>query len=185
MNLKTGSQLSVDCLVRARAIRLAAFDVDGVLTDGGLLLGPAGEEFKRFHVRDGQGLVMLREAGFVLAVITGRDSPVVAHRMAELGVRHVFQGQRDKLAALAELIARSGVAAEAICYVGDDLPDIPVLRAVGFGVAVADAHPAVTAAAHHRTALPGGQGAAREVAELLLAARQQLAGLQPVPTSTP
>lgn len=168
-----------DCLARARAVRLAAFDVDGVLTDGGLVLGPAGEEFKRFHVRDGQGLVMLREAGFALAVITGRDSPVVAHRMAELGVHHVYQGRRDKLAALAELSARSGIVAANICYVGDDLPDIPVLRAVGFGVAVADAHPAVAAIAHYRTSLPGGHGAAREVAELLLAAHDLLARFLP------
>ena len=96
-------ELSLDLAARARAIRLAAFDVDGVLTDGRLLLGPNGEEFKQFHVRDGYGLVMLREAGIILAIITGRSAPVVAQRMAELGIRHVYQGCKDKLAAVNEL----------------------------------------------------------------------------------
>jgi 3-deoxy-D-manno-octulosonate 8-phosphate phosphatase (KDO 8-P phosphatase) len=165
----------------ARGIQLAVFDVDGVLTDGHIVLGPAGEEYKQFHVRDGHGLVMLREAGVPLAIISGRESPVVSHRMKELGVRYIFQGRRDKLTALAELCRASGVEPAHICYVGDDLPDIPVLRAVGLPIAVADAHPAVVAVARYCTQARGGQGAAREVAELLMAAQGRL----PAADSTP
>ena len=159
----------------AQGIRLAVFDVDGVLTDGRIVLGPAGEEYKQFHVRDGHGLVMLRDSGVALAVITGRDSSVVAHRMAELGVRYLYQGRRDKLAALQDLCVESGIAPVHICYVGDDLPDIPVLRAVGLSIAVADAHPAVVAVAHFRTQAAGGLGAAREVAELIMIAQGTMA----------
>lgn len=163
----------------AQGIRLAVFDVDGVLTDGRIVLGPAGEEYKQFHVRDGHGLVMLRDSGVALAVITGRDSPVVAHRMAELGVRYLYQGRHDKLAALSALCTESGIAPEHICYVGDDLPDIPVLRAVGLPIAVADAHPAVVAVARFRTQAAGGCGAAREVAELIMNAQGTMAAVCP------
>lgn len=158
----------------ARAVRLAVFDVDGTLTDGRIVLGPNGEEYKQFHVRDGQGLVMLRDSGVHLAVITGRDSPVVAHRMRELGVRYLYQGRGNKRAALDELCSESGVTPAEICFVGDDLPDIPIMEAVGFPVAVADAHPAVIAVSRWRTAAPGGVGAAREVAELIMHAQGTL-----------
>jgi 3-deoxy-D-manno-octulosonate 8-phosphate phosphatase (KDO 8-P phosphatase) len=158
----------------ARRIQLAVFDVDGVLTDGRIVLGPAGEEYKQFHVRDGHGLVMLRESGIPLAIISGRESPVVSHRMKELGVRYIFQGRRDKLAALAELCRASEVEPANICYVGDDLPDIPVLQAVGLPIAVADAHPAVIAVARYCTQALGGRGAVREVAELIMAAQGKL-----------
>jgi 3-deoxy-D-manno-octulosonate 8-phosphate phosphatase (KDO 8-P phosphatase) len=163
------TRLPTELRARVSAIKLAAFDVDGVLTDGRLLLGPTGEEFKQFHVRDGHGLVMLREAGFKLAVISGRAAPVVARRMTELGVHHVYQGCKDKLAALHDLCARTALAPHEIAYMGDDEPDVPVLRAVGFGVAVADAHPAAIAAACFQTRAAGGHGAAREVADLILA----------------
>ncbi len=163
----------------AQGIRLAAFDVDGVLTDGRILLGPAGEEYKQFHVRDGHGLVMLREAGIAVAIISGRESPVVAHRMQELGVRYVLQGCRDKLAALEALCEASGVEPAHISYLGDDLPDVPVLRVVGLPLAVADAHPAVIAVARYCTQAAGGFGAAREVAELLMAAQGTLAAACP------
>lgn len=158
----------------AREVRLAVFDVDGTLTDGRIVLGPNGEEYKQFHVRDGQGLVMLRDSGVQLAVITGRDSPVVAHRMRELGVRYLYQGRGDKRVVLDELCTESGLSAGQICYVGDDLPDVPIMRAVGFPVAVADAHPAVVAASRWCTAAPGGMGAAREVAELIMHAQGTL-----------
>lgn len=158
----------------ARAVRLAVFDVDGTLTDGRIVLGPGGEEYKQFHVRDGQGLVMLRDSGVQLAVITGRDSPVVAHRMRELGVRYLYQGRGDKRAALDELCTESGCDAGQICYVGDDLPDIPIMEAVGFPVAVADAHPAVVAVSRWRTHARGGLGAAREVAEFIMQAQGTL-----------
>ncbi len=168
-------------LASAREVRMAVFDVDGVLTDGRILLGPAGEEYKQFHVRDGHGLVMLRQSGVQLAIITGRQSSVVTHRMQELGVRYVYQGRSDKLAALHELCAISGVTPAQICYVGDDLPDIPVLRAVGLPVAVADAHPSVAAVARYRTCAAGGTGAAREVAELLMMAQGTLTDAAPAP----
>jgi len=164
-----------DLLARAAGIRLAAFDVDGVLTNGQLFLGPQGEEYKVFNVRDGQGLVMLRESGVAIAIITGRRSAVVAARMAELGIEYVYQGQRDKAAALDELLARLGLGPEAVCYAGDDLPDLPVLQRVGLPVTVADGHPACVAAARYRTTAVGGAGAVREICELLMTAQGTLA----------
>ncbi len=161
----------------ASRVRMAVLDVDGVLTNGQLLLGPDGEELKQFHVRDGHGLVMLREAGFHIAIITGRSSPVVARRMEELGISCVYQGQRDKLAALAALERELAIAPGEICYVGDDLPDVPPMLRVGLPIAVADAHPAVRAIARYLTQLPGGAGAVREVCELLLEAQGKLAPL--------
>jgi 3-deoxy-D-manno-octulosonate 8-phosphate phosphatase (KDO 8-P phosphatase) len=161
-------------LARAARVRCAAFDVDGVLTDGRLLLGPTGEEFKVFHVRDGQGLVMLREHGIHLAIITGRASPVVALRMAELGIRHVHQGCRDKLAIFTELLAECKLSPQDAAYMGDDLPDLPTLRAAGLAVTVADAHPALAQHCHFRTRLPGGRGAVRELCDLLLYAQGAL-----------
>jgi len=164
-----------DLLARAAGIRLAAFDVDGVLTNGQLFLGPQGEEYKVFNVRDGQGLVMLRESGVAIAIITGRRSAVVAARMAELGIEYVYQGQRDKAAALDELLARLGLGPEAVCYAGDDLPDLPVLQRVGLPVTVADGHPACVAAARYCTTAGGGAGAVREICELLMTAQGTLA----------
>lgn len=160
-----------DIVERARRVRLAAFDVDGVLTDGRLLLGPRGEELKCFHARDGQGLVMLREAGFEIAILTGRSSPVVADRMAELGIHYVHQGCKDKLAVLDALLAILNLSPEEVSYTGDDLPDLAVARRVGLAVAVADAHPALARHCHFRTRLAGGQGAVREICDLLLLAR--------------
>ena len=164
-------------LTRAATIELAVFDVDGVLTDGRIILGAHGEELKSFHVRDGHGLVRLREAGIERAVITGRSSPVVERRMRELGVAHVFQGVRDKQACLAELLAKLGIAASATCYVGDDLPDLPPMRFVGLAIAVADACEDVRAAALWVTRATGGHGAVREVCDLLLRARRTTAPL--------
>jgi 3-deoxy-D-manno-octulosonate 8-phosphate phosphatase (KDO 8-P phosphatase) len=159
----------------AAGVRLAAFDVDGVLTNGQLLLGPDGQEYKIFNVRDGHGLVMLRNSGMAIAIITGRSSPVVSARMAELGIEYVYQGQQDKLAALAALEARLGVTPAEVCYVGDDLPDVPVLKRVGLPITVADGHPCCEAVARYRTRAAGGCGAVREVCELLMSARGTLA----------
>ncbi|MSR13745.1 MAG: hypothetical protein EXR86_04120 [Gammaproteobacteria bacterium] len=164
-----------DVMALAAAIKLVVFDVDGVLTDGRLLLGPAGEEYKQFHVRDGHGMVMLRETGIELAIISGRESPVVAKRMDELGIRFVYQGCREKLDVLDKLCATLGVAHQEVCFVGDDFPDLRPLRAVGLPIAVADAHPTVCAAARYVTHTNGGFGAAREVAELILHAQGALA----------
>lgn len=168
-----------DKALRARAgvIKLVVFDVDGTLTNGDLILGDGGLEFKVFHVRDGQGLVMLREAGLEVAVITSRSSAVVAERMQALGIRYVYQGRNDKLAALRELLAALNLQPAQCACVGDDLPDLPLLARAGLAVAVADAHPAVRARAHWCTQSPGGRGAAREVCDFILDAQGRLAAM--------
>ncbi|MGQ0657404.1 MAG: KdsC family phosphatase [Chromatiales bacterium] len=159
--------------IRARAarVRLVVFDVDGVLTDGRLILGERGEEFKVFHARDGQGLVMLREAGLRVAVISGRASPVVAERMRSLGIDSVYQGLTAKLPVFEDLLQRLALNAEQAAFVGDDLPDLAILARSGLAVAVADAHPEVIRHAHWCTRLPGGRGAVREVCDLVLDAQ--------------
>ncbi|HUL18230.1 MAG TPA: HAD-IIIA family hydrolase [Steroidobacteraceae bacterium] len=154
-----------------RAIELLVLDVDGVLTDGRLYFGPRGEALKVFHVRDGFGIVQLRRAGLEVAVISGRRSRMVSARCRELGVRHLYQGVSDKLAALQRLLARLKLPPSACACVGDDLPDLPLMRGVALSFAVADAHPAVRRAADVITRLPGGHGAVREVCDRLLARR--------------
>jgi 3-deoxy-D-manno-octulosonate 8-phosphate phosphatase (KDO 8-P phosphatase) len=158
-------------LERASRIRLLVLDVDGVLTDGRLYLSAAGEELKVFHVRDGSGLVAAQRAGIAVAIISGRDSAAVTRRAAELGIRLVRQGVSDKGAELDRLLAELGVAAEHAACVGDDTPDLPMLRRAGLAVAVADAHPALREAAHWTTPSNGGLGAVREVCDLLLSTR--------------
>ena len=163
-----------DIIARARAVRLVIFDVDGVLTDGALFIDTEGREHKVFHSRDGHGMKMLRDCGVELAIITGRSSPAVTHRMASLGIEHVFQGQQDKLPAFRQLLVTLGLEAEQAAYVGDDVVDLPIMRRVGFAVAVADAHPLVKRHAHWQTANPGGRGAARDVCELIMEAQGRL-----------
>lgn len=164
---------SADILRRAKQIRLCVFDVDGVLTDGKIFLGPKNLELKAFDVKDGQGIVMLRE--FVeIGIITGRHSVAVADRMSQLGVKHVFQGEKNKLSALNKLLQTLELDLNAVCYVGDDLPDLGVMQQVGLAVAVADATSAVLNVAHYRTICAGGHGAAREVCELILTAQNRL-----------
>jgi len=162
-------------LARAAGIKLVIFDVDGVLTDGRIVLGADGSESKNFCVRDGLGMVMLRESGVDIAIITGRDSPIVDQRMKELGIDLVFQGQTDKSAAFERLCAKLGLDGAAVCYVGDDLPDIPVMARVGLPVAVADANWKLSEFAAYRTTAEGGSGAAREVCELIMSAQGTLA----------
>ena len=147
-------------------------DVDGVLTDGGIYYTEHGDELKRFDVRDGQGLVSLREAGVLTAIVTRRQSAIVARRARELGITEVHQDVTDKGAAIADLIARHALTAASICYVGDDLGDLPAMRAVGLPVAVADAVTEVRRAAAYVTRARAGHGAIREVCNLILAARQ-------------
>jgi 3-deoxy-D-manno-octulosonate 8-phosphate phosphatase (KDO 8-P phosphatase) len=154
-------------------LRLLVLDVDGVLTDGRLWFGPDGEELKVFHVRDGFGIKAVQRAGLEVGVISGRRSAAVERRCAELGVRHLRQGCEDKVAALRELLALTGIAPEHAVAIGDDSPDLPVLAIVGLPVAVADAHPDVRAAARYVTQLPGGHGAVREVCDLLVEAAGQ------------
>jgi 3-deoxy-D-manno-octulosonate 8-phosphate phosphatase (KDO 8-P phosphatase) len=164
-------------LEKASRIRLVVFDVDGVLTDGRLYLGDDGQEYKAFHSRDGHGMKMLKESGVEIGIITGRTSQVVEHRMASLGIEHVYQGQRDKLPAFLNLLAELGLTAEGVAYVGDDVVDLPILVRAGLAIAVADAHPLVTRHAHWQTPHPGGRGAARDVCELILEAQGVLEGL--------
>jgi 3-deoxy-D-manno-octulosonate 8-phosphate phosphatase (KDO 8-P phosphatase) len=156
---------------RARAIRLLLLDVDGVLTDGRLVYGPAGEESKVFHVRDGHGLVLARAAGIEVAVISGRKSTAVARRLEDLGVRELHEGVGDKAALLPDLCARHGVRPVEVAFMGDDLPDLPLLRQVGLALAPADGAPEVRRQAHWTARRPGGGGAVREAVEWLLRAR--------------
>jgi 3-deoxy-D-manno-octulosonate 8-phosphate phosphatase (KDO 8-P phosphatase) len=152
-------------------IRLLVLDVDGVLTDGRLYFGPRGEVLKVFDVRDGFGLVQLQRAGLSVAVISGRRSPMVAARCRELGVRLVHQGVSDKLATLLRLCARLKLTPASCACMGDDLPDVPLMRAAALSFAVADAHREVRRAADLVTRRPGGRGAVREVCDHLLALR--------------
>lgn len=150
-------------------IRLVVLDVDGVLTDGRLYFGARGEALKVFHVRDGHGIVQLLRAGLEVAVISGRRSAMVRVRCRELGVRHVYQGVRDKLAVLQRLLKRLRLKPAACACVVDDLPDLPLMRSVALSFAVCDAHREVRRAADVVTRLPGGCGAVREVCDHLLA----------------
>ena len=157
--------------VAAAAIRLLVLDVDGVLTDGRLYFGARGEVMKAFHVRDGHGIKQLQQAGVAVAVISGRRSAAVMRRCRELGIRHLIQGVEDKLAAFRGLTMRLKVQPAQCACIGDDVPDLPLMRTVGLSFAVCDAHPSARRAADRRTQLPGGCGAVREVCDLLLRAR--------------
>jgi 3-deoxy-D-manno-octulosonate 8-phosphate phosphatase (KDO 8-P phosphatase) len=156
-----------------RNIELLLLDVDGVLTDGRLYFGAAGEELKIFDVRDGYGIKLWHEAGFRSGIISGRNSGIVSRRAAELKMSFVYQGNDDKVAALEELVAEAGVVPDRVAYIGDDTLDIPVIEKVGLGVAVADAHERVQRAAHYITKAPGGRGAVREIIDMLLAAKSR------------
>jgi 3-deoxy-D-manno-octulosonate 8-phosphate phosphatase (KDO 8-P phosphatase) len=158
---------------RAKPIRLLLLDVDGVLTDGRLYFGPAGEICKVFHVRDGHGIKMLQRGGIEVAFLSGRRSEPARHRARELGITRYYEGLRDKLAVLEELLAELNLTAAQVATVGDELVDLPLLSRAGLAVAVADAVPEVRAAAHWVTSLPGGRGAVRQVCDLLLQAQGQ------------
>ena len=160
---------------RAARIRLVIFDVDGVLTDGSLFIDADGRELKAFHSRDGHGMKMLMDSGVEIGIITGRTAAVVDHRMVSLGIRHVYQGQREKLPAFNELIGKLGLSADQVAYVGDDVVDLPILCRVGLAITVPEAHTLVQEHVHYVTSLAGGRGAAREVCELIMAAQGTLA----------
>lgn len=158
---------------QCRRIELVLSDVDGVMTDGGLWFDNQGIESKRFHVRDGLGIQLWQRAGFAFGVVTGRSSQVVRLRCAELGVQLVRQGVQDKLAAAREAAQSLGLTAEQTCFIGDDLPDLAAIRWAGLGVAVADAVPEVRQQAALVTSARGGDGAVRELIELLLRSSQR------------
>ena len=158
---------------RCERIELVLADVDGVLTDGRVVYNNQGIETKRFHIRDGLGIKLWHKAGYKFGLVTQRSSQIVKLRAAELNVTIVRQGTQDKLATLKEVLAELGLSAAQACYIGDDLPDLPVMRAVGLSVAVADACEEVRQAAHLVTALGGGQGAVRETLEKILKAQRR------------
>lgn len=163
-----------DILEKAANIRLLIFDVDGVLTDGSLFIGDDGQEYKAFHSQDGHGMKMLQASGVDIAIITGRQSKVVSHRMDSLGIDHVYQGQLEKLPAYEQLLGKLNLQASQVAYVGDDVVDLPVMTRVGFAVAVQDAHNLVKQHSHWITPSRGGRGAAREVCELIMQAQGTL-----------
>lgn len=168
---------SPEVLARAAEIKLVVFDVDGVLTDGRLLLGDNGVEYKAFHSRDGHGMKMLARTGVELAIITGRRSQLVAERMTSLGITHVHQGHESKLPVFEKLIADLELSESAVAYVGDDVVDLGIMARVGLAVAVANAHPLVLERAHWHTQNEGGRGAAREVCDLIMHAHGTLEGV--------
>ncbi|RZL09220.1 MAG: 3-deoxy-D-manno-octulosonate 8-phosphate phosphatase [Rubrivivax sp.] len=163
-------RFSDSALQAARGIRACIFDVDGVLTDGSLYISEAGETLKAFHALDGHGLKLLAQGGITPLVITGRDSPAVRRRLADLGLTHAVFGAHDKLAAAEPLLASLGLAWPQVAAMGDDWPDLPLLLRAGWACAPANAHAEVIGVAHHVTTATGGRGAARECCDLLLQA---------------
>ncbi len=163
--------MPADIRGRASRVRLAVFDVDGVLTDGRLHYTDDGHECKAFHVHDGLGLKRLLANGIEVAIITARSSRIVANRMAELGIAHVYQGEGDKRSCLHQLTSALFLEAGEVAYTGDDVPDLRAMSECGFAIAVANAHPWVLEHANWRTKRSGGDGAVREVCDLILAAQ--------------
>lgn len=156
---------------RCRRVELILTDVDGVLTDGGVVYDNQGIETKQFHVRDGLGIKLWQRASYRIGLITARTSQIVKLRAAELGIDLVRQGYEEKLPAARDIMRQLDLDAEKVCFIGDDLPDLAVMKIVGLGVAVADASPEVKSAAQHVTTLGGGRGAVRETIELILKAK--------------
>ena len=170
-------QIAPELLLKAQGVRWAIFDVDGVLTDGRLYIGEHGEEFKAFSTLDGHGLKLLAKYGIVPVVITGRDSPAVRRRVADLGIAHAVYGASDKLAAANTLMPQLGLGWDTLAAMGDDWPDLPLMTRAAFACAPANAHAEVKAVAQHVTLAQGGHGAARECCDLLLMAAGRYAAL--------
>jgi 3-deoxy-D-manno-octulosonate 8-phosphate phosphatase (KDO 8-P phosphatase) len=166
-----------ELLLRAQGVRVAFFDVDGVLTDGGLYISEAGETLKRFHTLDGHGLKLLPRAGITPAVITGRDSPALRVRLKALGIAHVHYGTEDKRPAAEQTLKTLGLDWSQAAVIGDDWPDLPVMQRCALACAPAQAHAEVLARVHHVTRAAGGAGAAREFCDLLLVASGRYAQL--------
>ncbi|MEL7478099.1 MAG: 3-deoxy-manno-octulosonate-8-phosphatase KdsC [Pseudomonadota bacterium] len=160
--------INEDVVTRAKQIKLLICDIDGVFSDGRIYLGNSGEELKAFNTKDGFGIKALINSGVEVAVITGRHSQIVQQRMTSLTVKHIYQGQEDKVQAYEELKANLNLSDAEIAYIGDDGPDLPVMEQVGFAVAVNDAHPIIRKLSHYTTLLPGGFGAVRELTDLIM-----------------
>jgi 3-deoxy-D-manno-octulosonate 8-phosphate phosphatase (KDO 8-P phosphatase) len=171
MTPDAASDIGMTLAERCAPIELLLLDVDGVLTDGGIIYTDEGEEIKQFHVRDGSALKFWQLAGKRAASLTGRTSRVVDVRAREIGIAPVIQGAADKLAAFQDLLRQLALAPQQVCFIGDDLPDLPVLRCCGLAIAVADACAEVRTEAHYVTRAPGGRGAVREGIELVLRAQ--------------
>jgi 3-deoxy-D-manno-octulosonate 8-phosphate phosphatase (KDO 8-P phosphatase) len=166
-----------DLAARCAPIELILMDVDGVLTDGVIALDDRGVETKHFFVRDGSAIALWRRAGKRAAILSGRSAPVVERRACELGIAPVLQGRSDKRGPFQEILQDLQLGADAVCFVGDDLPDLPVLRKVGLAACPADAVPEVRTACHFVAASPGGRGAVRDVVELILKGQGAWEGL--------
>ena len=161
-------------LAKAAQIKLLVCDVDGVFSDGRIYLGNDGEELKAFHTKDGFGIKALGASGVAVAIITGRNSTIVANRMKALNVAHIIQGQEDKLPALSNLIEQLNITINEVAYIGDDVPDLPCIEAVGLGISVSDAHPLVLRVADYATFTRGGFGAVRETCDLIMQSQNTL-----------
>ena len=159
---------------KARQIKLVICDVDGVLSNGQVIIGNDGEELKTFNIKDGFGLKCLQQAGISVAIITGRQSNIVAKRCRELGIKHYYQGQSNKQAAFDELCQELSVSPEEVCHIGDDLPDLPLICQVGLGITVADGHWLMQQHADWITPSNGGFGAVRDVCDLILDSQNKL-----------
>jgi 3-deoxy-D-manno-octulosonate 8-phosphate phosphatase (KDO 8-P phosphatase) len=159
---------------RAKLIRLVAFDVDGIMTDGGLYFSDSGEEFKRFNSLDGHGIKMLRASGVEVAIITGRTSRCVEARAKNLGITNVYQGAEHKLAAMVDLLNKLKLSRDAAAYMGDDVVDLTVMRHVGLAISVPESPALVHTHSHYVTQRAGGNGAVREACELIMSAQGTL-----------
>ena len=153
---------------RIQRIKMLLLDVDGVMTDGGIIFGPGSMELKRFHVRDGMGIAMAKAAGLRIGILTSRDSEAVRRRADELGIDEVQQGSFDKEEGYQAILKKHGLSDEEVAYIGDDILDIPILRRVGFSICVADGADEAKKVSHYITQKKGGEGAVREVVEMLL-----------------
>lgn len=162
---------NADAVARAARVRLMIFDVDGILTDGSLHFGPDGEVIKTFNALDGHGIKMLQHSGVATAIISARQSAIVARRAADLGIAHVHQGVHDKRIAFEQLLAQCDIGADACGFAGDDVIDLPILSRIGFAASVPNGHAEVQARVHYVTQAPGGRGAAREICDFILRAQ--------------
>ena len=173
-------------LAKAAAIKLVAFDVDGIMSDGKLYFSASGDELKTFNILDGLGLKQLMNAGITVAVITGRRSPLTEKRMTDLGITHLMQGREDKKIALQELVANMDITPDQIAYMGDDLPDLPALQFAGLGITVPNGYWLVRQQADYCTTMAGGSGAVREACDLILCSQDRLAEtLEPYVSTQP